>query len=183
MALDDTEGGSARSDRLVGCLLGTALGDAIGLPFEGLSRRRVQRMLGDSELEHRLGRGPTDEEVAAHLHISNEELDRWLAAIASTTVGPLDRAIAAGAEPAALDGPGSESPTAIVEDHELGQIMRSEIRKLPEREKLVISLYYDEGLTLAEIGQVLGVTESRVSQIHTKSVLHLRSRLSAAGVG
>jgi RNA polymerase sigma factor for flagellar operon FliA len=46
----------------------------------------------------------------------------------------------------------------------------------------VLSLYYDEGLTLAEIGQVLGVTESRVSQIHTKSVLHLRSRLTAAGV-
>ncbi len=60
--------------------------------------------------------------------------------------------------------------------------MRAEIKKLPEREKLVLSLYYDEGLTLAEIGQVLGVTESRVSQIHTKSVLHLRSRLSAAGV-
>ena len=65
----------------------------------------------------------------------------------------------------------------MVEDHELGEIMRAEIRKLPDREKLVLSLYYDEGLTLAEIGQVLGVTESRVSQIHTKSVLHLRSRL------
>ena len=61
--------------------------------------------------------------------------------------------------------------------------MRAEIKKLPDREKLVLSLYYDEGLTLSEIGQVLGVTESRVSQIHTKSVLHLRSRLSAAGVG
>ena len=54
--------------------------------------------------------------------------------------------------------------------------MRAEIDKLPEREKLVLSLYYDEGLTLAEIGQVLGVTESRVSQIHTKAVLHLRAR-------
>jgi len=61
--------------------------------------------------------------------------------------------------------------------------MRTEIKKLPDREKLVLSLYYDEGLTLSEIGQVLQVTESRVSQIHTKSVLHLRARLSAAGVG
>jgi RNA polymerase sigma factor for flagellar operon FliA len=60
--------------------------------------------------------------------------------------------------------------------------MRDEIKKLPEREKLVLSLYYDEGLTLSEIGSVLGVTESRISQIHTKSVLHLRSRLHAAGV-
>ena len=71
----------------------------------------------------------------------------------------------------------------IFPDRELRTIMKSEILKLPEREKLVLSLYYDEGLTLAEIGDVLGVTESRVSQIHTKSVLHLRSRMSAAGVG
>ncbi len=129
------------------------------------------------------GRAPTDEELAQHLDISGAELTRWFAAIASTTVGPLDRAIAAGAEPAALDGPGSGSPSAIVEDQELSQIMRTEIKKLPDREKLVLSLYYDEGLTLSEIGQVLEVTESRVSQIHTKSVLHLRARLSAAGVG
>jgi RNA polymerase sigma factor for flagellar operon FliA len=135
-----------------------------------------------AQLEHELGRAPTDDEIAGHLQIDPDELDRWLADIASTTVGPLDRAIEAGAEPAALDGPGSESPSAVLEDLELGQIMRAEITKLPDREKLVLSLYYDEGLTLAEIGQVLGVTESRVSQIHTKSVLHLRSRLTAAGV-
>ena len=60
--------------------------------------------------------------------------------------------------------------------------VKVEVRRLPEREKLVLTLYYDEGLTLAEIGTVLGVTESRVSQIHTKAVLHLRSRLSATGV-
>ena len=111
------------------------------------------------------------------------DLVSGLGRVMGVMVGPLDRAIAAGAEPAALDGPGSGSPTAVVEDNELGEIMRAEIRKLPDREKLVLSLYYDEGLTLAEIGDVLGVTESRVSQIHTKSVLHLRSRLSAAGVG
>ena len=82
-----------------------------------------------------------------------------------------------------VDSKGFESPSAVLEDRELRDMMRGEIRKLPEREKLVLSLYYDEGLTLAEIGDVLGVTESRVSQIHTKSVLHLRSRLTAAGVG
>ena len=76
-----------------------------------------------------------------------------------------------------------EHPVAAIENRELRDIMKAEIVKLPDREKLVLSLYYDEGLTLAEIGEVLGVTESRVSQIHTKSVLHLRSRMSAAGVG
>ncbi len=143
--------------------------------------RNVERAF--SELEHELGRSPNDEELASHLHISPEELARWLSAIASTTVGPLDRAIAAGAEPAAADGPGSQAPSAVVEDRETSRVVRDEIRKLPERGKLVLSLYYDEGLTLAEIGEILGVTESRVSQIHTKSVLQLRSRLAAVGVG
>ena len=135
-----------------------------------------------SELEHQLGRGPTDEELAAHLRITPEDLTKWLSAIASTTIGPLDRAIAAGAEPSAPDNAMSGSPSAVVEDRELSHLMREEIKKLPEREKLVLSLYYDEGLTLSEIGDVLGVTESRVSQIHTKSVLHLRARLGAAGL-
>jgi len=142
--------------------------------------REVERAF--SELEHKHGRAPSDEELAAHLNITDAELTKWLSSIASTTVGPLDRAIAAGAEPAASDDASSNSPTAVVEEKELAKLMRDEIRRLPDREKLVLSLYYDEGLTLAEIGDVIGVTESRVSQIHTKSVLHLRSRLHAAGV-
>ena len=142
--------------------------------------RQVEKAF--AELEHREGRAPSDEELAGHLGITEKELTKWLSAIASTTVGPLDRAIAAGAEPSAPDTAMSGSPSAVIEEKELSAIMRAEIRKLPEREKLVLSLYYDEGLTLSEIGDVIGVTESRVSQIHTKSVLHLRSRMSAAGV-
>ncbi|BAN03065.1 FliA/WhiG family RNA polymerase sigma factor [Ilumatobacter coccineus] len=143
--------------------------------------RDVERAF--SELEHKLGRAPSDEELAEQLRITEKELAKWLSSIASTTIGPLDRAIAAGAEPAAADDAAHHSPSAVIEDKELSALMRDEIKRLPEREKLVLSLYYDEGLTLAEIGEVLGVTESRVSQIHTKSVLHLRSRLTAAGVG
>ena len=143
--------------------------------------REVERAFSD--LEHTLGRSPSDEELAAHLRIDATELAKWLASIAATTIGPLDRAVAAGYEPEANPSEGMESPVAAMEDRELRDIMRAEIKRLPEREKLVLSLYYDEGLTLAEIGQVLSVTESRVSQIHTKSVLHLRSRLNAAGVG
>ena len=143
--------------------------------------KRVERAIAD--LEHRLGRAASDAELAAELHIGEEELARWLAAIATTTVGPLDRAIAAGHEPEAVDSEGLRHPVALVEDRELRDAMRDELRRLPDREKLTLSLYYDEGLTLAEIGEVLGVTESRVSQIHTKAVLHLRARLSGAGVG
>lgn len=141
--------------------------------------RDVERAF--AELEAQQGEAPTDEQLAAHLHITTDELSRWLASIAATTVGPLDRAIDTGHEPAAIDNKGFDSPAAVFEDRELRDMMREEIKQLPERERLVLSLYYDEGLTLNEIGQVLGVTESRVSQIHTKSVIHLRARMAAAG--
>ena len=69
---------------------------------------------------------------------------------------------------------------AIFEVEEMKQILAEAVNGMPEREKLVLTLYYYEGLTLAEIGRVLGVTESRVCQIHTKAVLQLRSRMAAA---
>jgi RNA polymerase sigma factor for flagellar operon FliA len=133
-------------------------------------------------LEGSLGRAPSDDELAEHLKITMPEFRKWLASIASTTVGPLDRALLAGADPRALTGDVPDSPSAVVEEGEVRRLVRQEVRRLPDREKLVMSLYYDEGLTLAEIGGVLGVTESRVSQIHTKAVLHLRARLSASGL-
>jgi RNA polymerase sigma factor FliA len=135
-----------------------------------------------TELESRHGRAPTDAELSGHLKLTAPEFQKWLNSIASTTVGPLDRALVAGAEPRPLSGDVPDTPASIVEDHEVRRLVRGEVKRLPEREKLVLSLYYDEGLTLAEIGTVLGVTESRVSQIHTKAVLHLRARLSASGV-
>lgn len=134
------------------------------------------------ELEGRLGRAPNDDELARQLKITDAEFQKWLAAIASTTVGPLDRALTAGIEPRGLGGDVPDSPSAVVEESEVRRLVRGELKRLPEREKLVLSLYYDEGHTLAEIGAILGVTESRVSQIHTKAVLHLRARLAATGI-
>lgn len=133
-------------------------------------------------LEQKTGRTPTDAELAEELRIDETELARWLSSVASTTVGPLDRLMEAGYEPAAETSAGMEGPDHIVQHGEVRRVMHDLIDKLPERERMVLSLYYDEGFTLAEIGRVLGVTESRVSQIHTKSVLHLRSRMTAAGV-
>ena len=163
-----------------------------GAVFDGLRAldwvpRSVRSKARDVEsaittLEGRLGRAPGEDEIAQHLHLSDGEFQKWMASIASTTVGPLDRALAAGAEPRAIGGSVPDTPAAIVEDDEVRRLVKAEVRRLPEREQLVMTLYYDEGLTLAEIGSVLGVTESRVSQIHTKAVLHLRARLSASGV-
>ena len=131
-------------------------------------------------LEHQHGRTPTDEEISAELSITTEELEKWLADIAAGSVGPLDHV--------ALDTTAAESDTHLqpgraMEEGELRTTMRTEISKLPEREQAILILYYDDGLTLSEIGEALGVTESRISQIHTKAVLQLRSRLAAAGMG
>ncbi len=71
-------------------------------------------------------------------------------------------------------------PVGPFEVEEMRQLLAGAINRMPEREKIVLTLYYYEGLTLAEIGQVLGVTESRVCQIHTKAVLHLKARMQAA---
>jgi RNA polymerase sigma factor for flagellar operon FliA len=142
--------------------------------------RDVQRAISEFEVAN--GRSPSDQELADQLGLERPELDRWLTSIASTTVGPLERALAAGAEPVALSGEEPQVPSMVVEEQEVRELVRAEIGKLPDREQRVLSLYYDEGLTLAQIARVLGLSESRVPQLHSKSVLHLRSRLEAAGV-
>jgi len=135
------------------------------------------------ELGNQLKRAPSDEEIAAHLAITLDELGEWLSAVAVANVGPLDHVVTGGdGEPRQLPASGDPLPEAMVEDREVKKIMRAQIRELPDRERTVVALYYDEGMTLSEIGDVLGVTESRVSQIHSKAVIMLRSRLSAAGI-
>ncbi len=136
-----------------------------------------------SQLEHELGRSPTDEEIALKIRISDDEFQKWLTDIASSAVGPLDHVMAENtASPTHSDAYYATSPDMVVDAMELRNVMRSEIKKLPKRERTVLVLYYDESLTLSEIGEVLGVSESRVSQIHTKAVLQLRSRMHAADV-
>lgn len=135
-----------------------------------------------SQLENQLGRSPTDEEIAAKIRISDCEFQKWLSDVAAGAIGPLDHVMADNtATPTHSDVYNATSPDAVVEAQELRKMMRQEIKKLPERERTVLVLYYEENLTLNEIGEVIGVTESRVSQIHTKAVLQLRSRLFAAG--
>jgi len=140
----------------------------------------IERSIADFESVQ--GRSPSDDELAVHLQIGREQLDRWLSAISTTTVGPLERALDAGAEPRGLSGEVPMVPATVVEEREVRAVMRAEIDELPDREKLVLSLYYEEGLTLLQISRVLGLSESRVNQIHARSVLHLRARMTAAGV-
>jgi RNA polymerase sigma factor for flagellar operon FliA len=137
------------------------------------------------KLEARLQRAPSDEEMATELGISSEEFQDALMQISNSTIVALDElwnvSDSSGDQVSLLDtlaDRGAPDPQVLVDESELRDRIADAIAALPEREKLVVALYYYENLTLREIGEVLGVTESRVSQLHTKAVLRLRSKLA-----
>ena len=141
----------------------------------------------NQKLEHQLQRAPSDEEMAAELKIEVSEFQDALLQISNSSIAALDEmwnvGDSSGDQVSLLDtlrDDNAPDPSAIVDQGELRDRVADAISRLPEREKLVIALYYYENLTLREIGEVLGVTESRVSQLHTKAVLRLRGRLSEA---
>jgi len=137
-------------------------------------------------LENSLRRVPTDGEVASHMGVTIKDFHGILTKLSYTSVVSFEELWVGGERDEGQSALGSikderaEDPVAIFESVEIKDILAGAIERLPEREKTVIALYYYEGLTLKEIGQVLGVTESRVSQLHTKAVLRLRARLHAA---
>jgi RNA polymerase sigma factor for flagellar operon FliA len=137
------------------------------------------------KLEARLQRAPTDEEMASELGISVEDFQDALLQISTSTIVALDElwsvSDSSGDQVSLLDtlpDRHAPDPQSMVDQGELRDRIAKAIAALPEREKLVVALYYYENLTLREIGEVLGVTESRVSQLHTKAVLRLRSKLA-----
>jgi RNA polymerase sigma factor for flagellar operon FliA len=145
--------------------------------------RDIER--ANAKLEHKLQRAPTDEEMSAELGITTGEFHDALVQISNSTVAALDElwtvSDSSGDQVSLLDTLTDENapdPAAVMDQTDLKDRVADAIARLPEREKLVVALYYYENLTLREIGEVLGVTESRVSQLHTKAVLRLRSRLS-----
>jgi RNA polymerase sigma factor for flagellar operon FliA len=146
--------------------------------------RDIERAI--ASLEGRLHRAPNDEEISAHLGISEEEFQESLLEISRSSIAALDElwAGSSGGDPVALidtiEDPEAPEPQAAMAQTELREALGEAIARLPEREKLVVTLYYYEELTLREIGEVLGVTESRVSQLHTKAILRLKSRLGAS---
>ncbi|MFC1435948.1 RNA polymerase sigma factor WhiG [Streptacidiphilus sp. N1-3] len=147
--------------------------------------RAVERAY--ATLEVSLKRTPNDPEVAAEMGIALDDLHTIFSQLSLANVVALDELLHPGGESGdgvslvdTLVDNTADNPVEVAEGRELRRLLARAINTLPDREKTVVSLYYYEGLTLAEIGQVLGVTESRVSQIHTKAVLQLRAKLSDA---
>jgi RNA polymerase sigma factor for flagellar operon FliA len=144
--------------------------------------REIER--ANVKLEHRFHRAPTDGEMAVELEITTEDFHDALIQISNSTIAALDElwtvSDTSGDRVSLLDtlqDPEAPDPAKVMDAFELKDRVADAIARLPERQKLVIALYYYENLTLREIGEVLGVTESRISQLHTKAVLRLRSRL------
>ena len=164
---------------------GAIVDDLRSLDWVPRSVRRKARMLEDtySYLENELGRAATDAKIANRLNISLSVLRTMVEEIVSAGLLSLDDFVGNqdGEKTSriidlvcAKDG---VSPSASIEREQMKDILADAIMNIPDKERTVVALYYYEDMTLKEIGRTLGVSESRISQIHTKAMLRLRGRL------
>jgi RNA polymerase sigma factor FliA len=146
--------------------------------------REIERAYATLETE--LRRIPTDEEVAQKLEMSIEEYNNVLNKMSFVSLVALDELWSVGGDKTekitladTVEDVKVKDPSQTFEIEEMKDIIAEAINRLPERERIVVTLYYYEGLTMREIGEVLSVTESRVCQMHTKAILRLRARLGS----
>jgi RNA polymerase sigma factor for flagellar operon FliA len=137
-----------------------------------------------SSLEAQLGRTASDQEIAASLGMDEAEYQKTVQKISGTSILSLNDVWFSGDENDkvsigdSIESPASLNPDVIVEKDEIRRVIVEAINELPDKEKKILVLYYYEDLTLKDIGKVLDVTESRVSQLHTKAILRLRAKLT-----
>lgn len=143
--------------------------------------RQKQKRIDEAvkNLEARTGQNPTDEMLAAELGVSGEELLNWQSQLKVTNVVSLNEFVESGTEPV-MDARGNShfaQPESALEEEELKKMLEEALDLLTEKEKKVILLYYYEDLTLKEISGVLEVSESRISQLHTKALQKMRKKI------
>lgn len=150
------------------------------------SVRQKSREIEDTivDLESKLGRTATDAEIAEKMGVSESEYQQTVMKVSGTSVLSLNDVWYSGNDNDhmsigdSIESPSSLNPDVIVEREEIRKVIVEAINELPEKEKMVIVLYYHEDLTFKEIGQVLEVSESRISQLHTRANLRLRAKLT-----
>lgn len=143
--------------------------------------RQKQKKIDEAikTLEAKTGQSPTDEMLAEELEVSKEELLNWQSQLKVTNVISLNEFVESGTEPA-MDAKGNShfaQPEDVLEEEELKVKLKESLELLTEKEKKVILLYYYEDLTLKEISKVLEVSESRISQLHTKALQKMRKKM------
>lgn len=142
--------------------------------------KRIERAF--QELEQKLGRAATDHEVSEALQMPLEEYFEMVSKVKAVTLLSIDDLSGPGQSDRrslldSIENPSSKNPFAQLKSKGVRELLMKHIDELPEKQKLVLSLYYYEDLNLKEIGRILDVTESRVSQLHTQAVLRLRSKI------
>ncbi len=151
-------------------------------------RRRYRELESTiAELQRQLGRQPAEDEICRAMRLSAEEYRDLLSSTAAMAVASLEEMMEGDESPApeeqALPGPEpsswGEDPAEIVDRQALQNLLARAVDQLPKRDRIVIGLYYQDGLTLREIGEVLEVTESRVCQIHTQAIARLRASVES----
>ena len=144
-------------------------------------RQKIKRIEdGMDALETKFGRSPSESEVAKFISMSVEDVKKTLDESHAFNVVCLDEILMDRMNSDELVSSQDENPEENFERNEIREILATSIESLPDKEKLVVSLYYNNELTLKEIGAVLGVTESRVSQIHAKAIISLRIKMKHA---
>lgn len=143
--------------------------------------RQKQKRIDEAikAIEMRTGKNATDEEIAQELGVSDEELLDWQSQLKVTNVVSLNEYVEQGSEPAmdAYNNSHFIQPEDMISQQELKEMLAEALELLTEKERKVILMYYYEDLTLKEISQVLEVSESRVSQLHTKAIVKMRKRM------
>lgn len=173
---------------------------SLGVPFDAYARRRIHGAMLDAlreldwaprslrkmrrrvdaavaELRHQLRREPNETEIARTLEMSESEYARVLDQLRAADLAVVRRSSTDGRDELEVAIDPEEGPHAHLERSELRAMLAEAITELPERERQILAMYYHEELTLAEIGQVIGVGESRVSQLRTQAIARLRARL------
>ncbi len=145
--------------------------------------REIEEAIG--ELESKLGRAATDSEIAKAMGMSENEYQSTIMKVSGTSILSLNDVWYSGDDSDHMsigdniESPTSLNPDVIVERDEVRKVIIEAINELPKNEKMVILLYYNEDLTFREIGKVLKVSESRISQLHTKANMRLRAKLTS----
>ena len=150
------------------------------------SVRQKAREIEDTiqTLEASLGRSASDKEIAQEMGMSIDDFHKAMIKVSGTSIMSLNDIWYSGDENDkisivdSIESPQSMNPDVIVEKDAIKKVIVQAIQELPEKEKQVLVLYYYEDLTLKEIGKVLEVTESRISQLHTKAIMRLRTKLT-----
>jgi RNA polymerase sigma factor FliA len=171
-------------DAFARCRIHGAMLDALrGLDWAPRAVRKMRRDVDAAiaKLRHDLGREPEGAEVAKAMNVPEEQYDRMLDQLRSADLATIRRGRTDEGGANLLEiaiGPDEDGPHARLERRELVQLLARALGDVPERERHILSLYYEHELTLAEIGKVIGVGESRVSQLRTQAIARLRSRMT-----